>query len=158
FARARGRCGDHKVRLRDFDAAIEHLRQQIIKEMPAPPGVTGPYQANEAGIVWFRQTQDGPRGTQITNFNTHILAEVAHDDGSEIRRHFEVKAGIQGRSHQFVVPADHFDAMNWATEHLGAAAIIFPGFALRSHVAVAIRMLSGDMPRRTVFAHTGWRY
>jgi hypothetical protein len=157
FARARGRCGDNKVRLRDFDAAIEHLRQQIIKDMPAPPGATGPYQETDAGIVWFRPTQAGPVGTQLTNFDAYILADVAHDDGTEIRRHFEVKAVIQRRAQHFVVPADRFDAVNWATDHLGAAAIIFPGLALRCHVPVAIRMLSGDVPRRTVYAHTGWR-
>src|SRR5262249_50565693 len=57
----------------------------------------------------------------------------------------------------FQIAAAQFAGMGWVTEHLGAEALVFPGFSTRDHARAAIQMLSGEVPRRQVFTHTGWR-
>lgn len=47
--------------------------------------------------------------------------------------------------------------MGWATEHLGAEAIVYPGFGAKDHARAAVQFLSGTVPERSVFTHTGWR-
>jgi hypothetical protein len=47
--------------------------------------------------------------------------------------------------------------MAWPVEHLGANAILHPGFSIKDHTRAAIQRLSGEVPQRTVFSHTGWR-
>jgi len=44
-----------------------------------------------------------------------------------------------------------------ATEHLGARAIVYPGLGLRDHARAAVQVLSGEMPERHVYSHSGWR-
>ena len=47
--------------------------------------------------------------------------------------------------------------MNWALDKLGGEAIIAPGAGSKDHARFAIQHLSGDIDRRTVYTHTGWR-
>ena len=47
--------------------------------------------------------------------------------------------------------------MGWAVEQLGAGAIVYPGFGLKDHARAAVQLLSGDIPERSVYTHTGWR-
>jgi hypothetical protein len=47
--------------------------------------------------------------------------------------------------------------MNWPLEHLGARAVVLPGFGARDHARAAIQLLSDNVSRRIIFAHTGWR-
>lgn len=115
------------------------------------------YEESEGGLVWNRMTSNGPVSVRLTNFTAKILADIGRDDGVETTRMFEVEARRGPRVTRFSVPASRFSAMNWPTEHLGAEAVIFPGQSLRDHTRVAIQILSGDVPRRTVFTHTGWR-
>jgi hypothetical protein len=41
--------------------------------------------------------------------------------------------------------------------HLGARAIVYPGLGLRDHARAAMQVLSGEVPERHVYSHTGWR-
>ena len=45
--------------------------------------------------------------------------------------------------------------MNWVYENLGAEAVIFPNQEKRTRVG--IQLLSGAIPRRSVYTHTGFR-
>jgi len=47
--------------------------------------------------------------------------------------------------------------MNWPTEHLGPTALVWPGMGVKDHARAAVQMLSGAVPERHVYAHTGWR-
>jgi hypothetical protein len=68
-----------------------------------------------------------------------------------------MEAELAGHRTTFEVPADHFAAMKWAAQHLGAQAIIYPGSMHRDHARAAIQLLSGDIPQHRVYAHLGWQ-
>ncbi|OGT28244.1 MAG: hypothetical protein A2Z17_00550 [Gammaproteobacteria bacterium RBG_16_66_13] len=108
-------------------------------------------------MVWDRATAHGTVPTPLTNFTTRIREQISHDDGEEQRTVFEIEARLRDRTHQFSVPAERFVSMNWPVEHLGAAAIVYPGTTVKDHARAAIQILSGDPPRRVVYTHTGWR-
>ena len=116
-----------------------------------------PYLQTPDGIMWKKLTRDGSTSVRLTNFQCRIVAEVTRDDGITERRVFELEAILEGRHIHFSVTAAQFSGMNWATEYLGAKAIIFPGFGLHEHARVAIQTLSSKIDCRRVYEHTGWR-
>jgi len=116
-----------------------------------------PYLQTPNGIIWKKLTRDGSTSVRLTNFQCRIVAEVTRDDGITERRVFELEAILEGRHDRFSVTAAQFSGMNWATEYLGATAIVFPGFGVRDHARVAVQMLSNNIRRRRVYEHTGWR-
>jgi hypothetical protein len=125
-----------------------------------------PYEETSAGLVMVKHVLKGkgesqetvPQSTPLTNFTARITSDVAVDDGTEVRREFEITASVNGRSARFTVPAERFAGMTWVTEHLGASAIVRAGMGLKDHARVAIQYLSGEeITRRHVYAHTGWR-
>lgn len=123
----------------------------------AATGQDGPYRSTDEGIVWIKQTRDGPVDTPLTNFSARIVADIVEDDGAEERRSFEIEATLRQRTQRFKIPAAQFAGMTWATEYLGAAAACSPGIGTRDHARFAIQLCSGDVPTRRIYAHTGWR-
>ena len=117
----------------------------------------GPYRVAPHGLVWSKPTQSGPVEVPLTNFSAKIIGDIAEDDGAEVRRMLEMEAHLNGKGYVFTVSAAQFGGMNWAMERLGAGAIVLPGFGTRDHARAAIQLLSGDVPERRVYAHTGWR-
>jgi hypothetical protein len=115
------------------------------------------YKATPGGLVWVRQTHNGPVTVQLTNFRALIATDVLDDDGAEVRRRFEMEARLNGWCRRFTVTADAFAGMGWVAEHLGARAIVYPGLGLRDHARAAMQVLSGEVPERHVYSHTGWR-
>ena len=130
-----------------------------LKSPPHDDEPEHPYRASEAtgGLVWDKPTQNGSVPTPLTNFTARIKADVSEDDGAEVERGFEIEAMLSGRRHTFTVPAKQFPGMGWVAEHLGAGAIVQPGFGIKDHARAAIQTLSGEIPARRVYAHTGWR-
>ncbi len=116
-----------------------------------------PYRATESGLLWHKPTQNGVVDVPLTNFTARIIGDVAEDDGAEVRRRFDIAATLRGRSHHFSVPASQFANMGWSVEQLGAGAIVYPGFGLKDHARTAVQLLSGAIPERRVYTHTGWR-
>jgi hypothetical protein len=118
----------------------------------------GPYQATPHGLVWRKPTANGPVAVPLTNFTAQITGDIAEDDGSgEGRRILVMEAARNGKTRAFTLAADRFATMTWPVEHLGAAAIIYPGTGTRDHARTAIQLLSGEIAERRVFTHTGWR-
>jgi hypothetical protein len=160
YARARGRCADQKVRLRDFDAAIKHLRKQIIQEMPPPPGTAGPYQQEDGRIVYLKPTPAGAVPVPLSDFAACIVEQTIIDDGSPERR---TVLSIQGQLAdgpalpRVEVSATEFSGMRWPVERWGTRAVVNAGAGTADHLRCAIQKLSGNPPTRTVFAHLGWR-
>jgi hypothetical protein len=116
------------------------------------------YTSTEDGIMWIKTTRDGPLPTRLTNFSARIVADIAEDDGVEVKRNYEIEAELGGDTKRFMVPAAQFAAMTWPAEHLGARAIVSPGIGLRDHARAAIQELSGrQIKDRRIFAHSGWR-
>jgi hypothetical protein len=147
---------DYLASGRTVDDLLEHATPEL-KRPPDEDGPTLPYRATPTGLVWDKPTQNGPALTPLTNFAASITADVAEDDGAELRRHFEIEAHLNGRRTVFHVPSGQFAGMGWATKHLGAGAIVYPGFGIKDHTRAAVQMLSGEVPARHVYSHTGWR-
>lgn len=149
----------------DDEAVAEELERIAAstaeeKETPntaASPADSSPYRATDRGLVWLKPTRDGDVPTPLTNFAAQIVADLSQDDGVEIRRSFEIEAKLAGRLSRFSVPAPRFAGLTWAFEHLGAQAMIYPGFAVKDHARAAIQMLSDNVAARTIYTHTGWR-
>jgi Domain of unknown function (DUF3854) len=117
-----------------------------------------PYRETAAGIVWDRPTTGGPVETQLTNFTARITAHTVIDDGSGEERHeYGITARVAGGPERtFSVPAAQFGSMNWASK-LGPEAIVNAGMSVRDHARAAVQRLSGAVPERRVYSHTGWR-
>src|SRR5918994_4761807 len=139
-----------------LDELLEHATSDL-KRPPHDEEPEHPYRATPGGLVWDKPTQNGTVPTTLTNFTASITADVAEDDGAELRRYFEIEADLNGCRTVFHVPSSQFAGMGWATEHLGAGAIVYPGFGIKDHARAAVQMLSGEIPARHVYSHTGWR-
>lgn len=156
--------GGAKVGLDDFLAAgrtrdeLLALATPELRNAPGSDRTEGPpYRETPGGLVWERPTANGPVAVPLTNYRARITAQLVEDDGAEQRRLFEIEGTLGTRTPRFALPAAAFGAMSWPTEHLGATAVTYPGMGIRDHARVAIQMLSGEVPERTVYAHTGWR-
>ena len=159
--------GGAKQGVDDFLAAgneVDDLLSLATTELREPPpdedeDLTAnlPYRATPGGLIWDKPTQNGSVPTPLTNFTARITADVSEDDGAEVRRYFGIEARLGERAVRFDVPAPKFAGMAWATEHLGASAIVYPGFSLKDHARTAVQLLSEDIAERTIYTHTGWR-
>ncbi len=100
-----------------------------------PPAEVGPYRATPGGLTWRRPTKDGAVEVPLTNFVARIATDIVEDDGVEARRPFEIEARLNGSPRRF-------PGMGWATEHLGARALVYPGIGLKDHARAAVLALS----------------
>jgi len=116
-----------------------------------------PYEAAPHGLFWIRRTKDADVRTQLTNFTAEIVSDTGEDDGVETHHIFQIEARLDNQTRRFPVSARQFHAMQWPIEHLGAQAIVFPGFGLADHARAAIQFLSRNIVNQQVFTHTGWR-
>lgn len=159
--------GGRKQGVDDYLAAghtVTALLAHATTELREPPRGEGedpiadvPYRNTRSGLVYDKPTQDGSTPVPLTNFTARIVADVARDDGAEVQRAFEIQTRLNNRHKRFSVPAAKFSGMGWPTEHLGASAIVYPGFSVKDHARAAIQMLSEEIEERRVFTHTGWR-
>lgn len=156
--------GGGKVGLDDYLAAghgVDDLLALASPELRWPPedeaDGDAPYAATPAGLVWRKPTQNGPVDVRLANFSARIVGDIVEDDGAEERRLYEVEAALRDRTLRVAVPAAQFAGMTWVADRLGAGANFSPGMGLKDHLRFAIQVLSGDIPERRVFAHTGWR-
>ncbi len=150
-----------KVNLNDLQLALKPVVERLKREHRNRSGDQGPdcvpYRAAAYGLVYDKYVADGTVPIQLTNFTATITGEVTEDDGSERRSHFEIEASLRGKEFSITVPAIEFAGMAWVNGQLGAEAILFAVPIVKDHVRVAIQLLSGNIPRRVVYTHTGWR-
>jgi hypothetical protein len=118
-----------------------------------------PYSIVHGAISHEKQTRDGPIVTPLCNFNAAIVVEEVRDDGLERQVCFALEGRLaDGRPLPRVeIPAREFGGMSWVTSTWGSKAIINAGFGAKDHLRAAIQFLSGEVPTRTVFTHSGWR-
>lgn len=114
------------------------------------------YFEGDGGLFWRRATRDGSIDVQLTNFLVRIVGEIEATDGVETTLSFEMQARIEPCDHRFQITATEFASMNWVTRQLGARAVMYPGHNLKDRARAAIQLLSGEIPRRRIFTHTGW--
>jgi hypothetical protein len=159
--------GGTKQGVDDFLAAahsIDDLLALATAELREPPrdeedeeAPLMPYRETPYGLVWDKPTQNGTVPTPLTNFRARIIGDVVEDDGAEESRSFEIEAELNGRHSVFTLPSERFSGMGWVPEQLGASAIVYPGHGAKDHTRAATQMLSGEIPVRHVYTHTGWR-
>ncbi len=115
------------------------------------------YSATDDGLVWNRVLRDEISPVPLANFVATIVRDIEIDDGAQPRREFELSARLGSEERRFTVPVARFRSLDWASEHLGAKAIIYPGEGKRDHTRCAVQTLSEEVEAAKVFAHTGWR-
>lgn len=116
------------------------------------------YHIEDGRIFRTRVTRDGTTEVPLTNWSARIVEEVVHDDGSTERRStFAIEGTMADGTPlpRIFVPAADFSGMRWPLQEWGPGAVVFPGQS--GHLRAALQLLSGTVPRRTVYAHTGWR-
>jgi len=136
-----------KVGVDDFLASghpLDYLLTPATSELRAPAGKEddepGQYRATKSGLIWIKQTRLRDAPIQLTNLCARFVAELVEDDGTEEHGLFEVEAGLDEHPGRFLMTASQFATMNWATQHLGARAIGYPGFGLKDHARAAIQV------------------
>jgi hypothetical protein len=145
-----------RVKVRDLDQALRPFRR------PAAPGEGGgaPPYFEEHGYTYRNVlTRDGPVPVALSNFTARIIEEVEHDDGAEKTRFLAVEGTLADGSTlpRDEVAAADFARMDWVVPTWGTRAVVYAGMGTRDHLRTALQLLSGAVPRRTVFRHTGWR-
>jgi hypothetical protein len=155
--------GAQKVGVDDYLAAghsVDDLLTLATGELCSPPPNVVPevpYQMTSQGIIWLKATRDSITEVPLANFQARITADIAEDDGAELRHFLELEAELNGHLSRFIIPVVQFKAMGWVTEQLGAKAVVFPGFGLQDHLRAAIQLLSSEVVQRQIYSHTGWR-
>lgn len=157
-----------KVGLDDYLAA-GHAAQDLFAlsgELRAPPerpdesvsAQAGDYRERPEGIYLVQYGRGGEaQEARLTNFRARIVSDIVRDDGQETQAAVEIEARLGGRVERFVVEAARFASMNWPIDRLGSGAIVSPGFGNKDHARAGIQTLSGDVPRRRIYTHTGLR-
>ena len=152
------------VRMRDFERELRRASFRVIEGGPAtaandPAVAAGPYFVTHGMIAWRKETREGVVPQPLCNFTARIIAEEVLDDGAEQRTTFVIDGELAGghRLPPTQIPAERYPAMSWVTEVWGTAPVIFAGQGKRDHLRAAIQMLSGAVPRHTVYGHLGWR-
>ena len=145
-----------RVSLRSLDKALYPFRQQSpVAEGPPPPQ----YFEENGCICRNVQTKEGPIIVALCNFVARIVEDVVHDDGAEQTRSLAVQGALADGTPlpRAEIPAADFAAMNWTVPAWGTRAVVFAGMGTKDHLRAALQLLSGDVPRHTIFKHTGWR-
>jgi hypothetical protein len=56
-----------------------------------------PYKESANTLFWLKPTQNGEMPVPLINFTARIVADIAEDDGAEIRQALEIEARLKGR-------------------------------------------------------------
>jgi hypothetical protein len=146
-----------RVSLRELDKALRSFRRQ---PSAGEGGAVPPGYFEQGGCICRNvQTKDGPVPALLCNFAARIVEEVVHDDGAEQTRSLALQGSLADGSPlpRAEVPAADFAGMGWVVPAWGTGAVVYAGQGTRDHLRVALQLLSGDVPRRTIFGHIGWR-
>ncbi|MGH7223354.1 MAG: hypothetical protein ACRELF_09005, partial [Gemmataceae bacterium] len=158
FQCARAKVKGASIGIRSLDSALAPLRQKLRADRP-PLTSAGEYRVAAGRIVHLRPTKDGPVESPLCNFAARIVSQVTHDDGAER----SIRLAIEGQLADGTplppceVAADKFGWMEWVIPSWGTRAVVNAGASTKDHLRAAMQLLSGNVPRREVFAHLGWR-
>jgi hypothetical protein len=158
FACRRAQLQRAGVKLRDLDRVLTPLRRELRAAQP-PPDAAGAYRVSAGRIVRDVLTKDGAVEVPLATWAGRVVEEVIRDDGAERSVTLAVEGVLQDGTPlpRVEVPAAEWPFMRWPVESWGTKAVVLAGAATADHLRCALQLLSGDVPRRTVFLHTGWR-
>jgi hypothetical protein len=120
---------------------------------------TYPYSVYRGRIVREHRTDNGADRVPLCNFSGRIVVQTTRDDGVEKRIVFTLEGQLANGPAlpRVEVPASEFAGMNWVTKEWGTEAVVSAGTGAKDHLRAAIQLISGTVPQRTIFEHTGWR-
>lgn len=126
------------------------------KELFSAPN---PYEVTEGLIRYWKATPLGPVSVPLCNFTARITGEEMRDDGAEQTLIFTIEGQMADGAvlPRAEVSAANYPAMGWVTANWGTRPVIYASQGMKDHLRAAIQLLSGDVQRRTVFQHLGWR-
>jgi hypothetical protein len=145
------------VSVRDLDKVLGAFKCQVL---PSRGQDTEIYFEAKGRIFRRVLTSEGPRPVAICNFTARIVEDREHDDGAEKIRRLVVRGALDDGSDLPLaeVSAIRFADMEWIVPAWGTRAVVYAGMGTKDHLRAAMQLLSGaDVPRRTVYGHTGWR-
>jgi hypothetical protein len=136
--------------VRDLDRVVAPFRPAYRLRRP-PPDAAGCYRIAGGKIV----SDDFP----LAEWSARIVEQTARDDGRGRSVTLTVEGALAGGEPlpRLELTADEFARMDWPLRHWGARAVVHPGPRTRDSLRCAIQLLSGDIPTRTLYTHTGWR-
>lgn len=169
----------------DLNPVIDDLRHLALAEEPDPPSpeeqaaeliaATGAmqepddwgvedaasaYESRGGALGWYRPVKDGGAvWTPLATFDARIIAETIRDDGAEQTLMWTLRvATTDGRAGEIEILPDQLGKpQQWAAKAAGVSALVMPGLSVADHLRVAVQSRSGDVHRRIIYAHTGWR-
>jgi Bifunctional DNA primase/polymerase, N-terminal len=123
-------------------------------------GDAGPYLVANNRITFRKETQFGPVIAPLSNVDARIAEELILDDGRDTRRAFLIQGSLAGGKPlpAVRVPVERFQAMSWPLESWGNNAVVSAGLGTKDKLREAIQLLSGEVPTRHIFCHTGWTH
>jgi hypothetical protein len=141
-----------------WNEALNRLEQEPPAE-EAPADVTVQYHDAPGYLCRQKLVADSEVTVPLANFTARIVEEVVRDDGAEQSTAFIIEGKLaDGRPlPRGEVPAERFPWMRWPVELWGTRAVVHAGAGVADHARCAIQILSGDVPRRVTYGHTGWR-
>jgi hypothetical protein len=163
FEAERARLKVLGVSLRGLDRALAPWVESILAERRVRDGASGrpPEPVRPVYYVQNGRTYrvGGSGDTLLANFAAVITAEVAEDDGAEVRRRVRVRGELDNGEPlpEVEVPAATFGAMDWVLPEWGTRAVVAAGQGVRDNLRAAIQNLSPKAPSERAYAHTGWR-
>ena len=162
FAAQREFLRNAKVRMRELDRLLKPMIKSIRAEhsSPARESETETYfVSGDDCLCREKPTPDGPISVPICNFVAHLVEQITHDDCVERRMYLAIEGTLRGGQPvpRIEISADEFPRMNWPVTSWGTRAVVYAGFGTKDHLRTAMQILSGDVPRRDVYGHTGWR-
>jgi hypothetical protein len=157
-----------KVNIPDLERAVRAEERRRRREEPAEEDegeAADPFEYWRDGEYrvrdgqFFRQVAVKDRLVErpISNFAARVIEEVTRDDGADQQKVFVAEGRLRGGRPlpRRDVPASQFDGLAWPPKVWGLEPSALPG--QKEHVPYAIRLLSGQVPRRVIFTHLGWR-
>jgi hypothetical protein len=157
FASALALARRERVSVRNLTKVLRQLRPQ--HAAPAKGIGQAGYFEESGCICRNAQTKDGPLPVALCNFTARIKEDIVHDDGAEQSRCLAVEGTLSSGEPlpRAEVPATDFPSTNWIVPAWGTQAVVFAGQGNKDHLRAALQLLSGNVPRRTIYSHLGWR-
>ncbi|NLF02897.1 MAG: DUF927 domain-containing protein [Anaerolineales bacterium] len=118
------------------------------------------YTVEGGRLCCIKFSPNGERYAQpLCNFTANVAEDVAHDNGEDVTREFEVTGTLDDgqRLPAVRVDASKFTAMGWVSDLWGVGAVVRAGLSTRDQLREAIQLRSAQAERRYVYTHTGWR-
>jgi len=126
----------------------------------------GDFYIEDGRMGFIRQTvnKETKKVTEIMtpvthNFVSLINQELILDDGLRQEVAFEIitKQRWRGELPTIIIPTTQYQQMGWPLRHYGTGAIVDSNQASPRKLMTLIMVLSGDVPKTTIYQHCGWR-